>query len=101
MALVTLAMLTSPQPMIALAVAAATLAAFGVLRLVALGVALAARRAPATRLVELRMALSAIHRPGALTASIVLSLGLGLAALVALSLSTSTCATSWPKPCRA
>ena len=32
------------------------------------------------------MALAAIHRPGALTASIVLSLGLGLAALVALSL---------------
>ena len=60
--------------------------AFGVLRLVALGVALAARHAPATRFVELRMALSAIHRPGALTASIVLSLGLGLAALVALSL---------------
>ena len=32
------------------------------------------------------MALSAIHRPGALTPSVVLSLGLGLAALVALSL---------------
>ena len=32
------------------------------------------------------MALAAIHRPGALTASVVLSLGLGLAALVALSL---------------
>ena len=84
--LVALAVLTSPQPMIALAVAAATLAAFGVLRLVAIGLAFAARRAPPTRLVELRMALSAIHRPGALTASIVLSLGLGLAALVALSL---------------
>jgi putative ABC transport system permease protein len=85
-ALVALAVLTSPQPMIALAVAAATLAAFGVLRLVAFGLAFAARRAPATRFVELRMALSAIHRPGALTPSIVLSLGLGLAALVALSL---------------
>ena len=32
------------------------------------------------------MALAAIHRPGALTASVVLSLGLGLAALVALTL---------------
>ena len=85
-ALVTLAVVTSPQPTIALAVAGATLAAFGLLRLVALGLAFAARRAPATRLVELRMALSAIHRPGALTPSIVLSLGLGLAALVALSL---------------
>src|SRR5208337_4449355 len=54
--------------------------------LVALGLAVAARHAPATRLVELRMVLSAIYRPGALTPSIVLSLGLGLAALVALSL---------------
>ena len=44
------------------------------------------RARPVTRPVELRMALAAIHRPGALTGSIVLSLGLGLAALVALSL---------------
>jgi putative ABC transport system permease protein len=85
-ALVALVVATSPQRTIALAVAGATLAAFAVLRLVALGLALAARRIPATRPVELRMALAAIHRPGALTPSIVLSLGLGLAALVALSL---------------
>ena len=85
-ALVTLAVVTSPQPTIALAVAGATLAAFVVLRLVAFGLAIAARSAPITRPVELRMALAAIHRPGALTGSIVLSLGLGLAALVALSL---------------
>lgn len=84
--LVALAVSTSPQPTIALAVAGATLAAFAVLRLVAFGLAIAARRAPVTRPVELRMALAAIHRPGALTGSIVLSLGLGLAALVALSL---------------
>ena len=32
------------------------------------------------------MALAAIHRPGALTPSVVLSLGLGLTALVALTL---------------
>ncbi|RBP08710.1 putative ABC transport system permease protein [Roseiarcus fermentans] len=85
-ALVALAVLTSPQPTIALAVAGATLAAFVVLRLVALGLALAARRAPVKRPVELRMALAAIHRPGALTPSIVLSLGLGLAALTSLGL---------------
>ena len=85
-ALVALAVVTSPQPTIAFAVAGATLAAFAVLRLVAIGLAIAARRAPVTRPVELRMALAAIHRPGALTGSIVLSLGLGLAALVALSL---------------
>src|SRR5271165_1522877 len=85
-ALVGLAIATSPQRSVATAVAAATLAAFLVLRLVAFGIAFAVRRAPASRAVELRMALAAIHRPGALTASVVLSLGLGLAALVALTL---------------
>jgi putative ABC transport system permease protein len=85
-ALVGLAIVTSPQRSVAIAVAGATLAAFLVLRFVAFGIAFAVRRAPASRLVELRMALAAIHRPGALTASIVLSLGLGLAALVALTL---------------
>jgi putative ABC transport system permease protein len=84
--LVALAVVTSPQPMIAVAVACATAAVFVLLQLVALGIAFAARRAPASRRVEMRMALAAIHRPGALTASVVLSLGLGLAALVALTL---------------
>jgi putative ABC transport system permease protein len=85
-ALVALAILTSPQRSVAAYVAGATVGAFLALRLVALGVALLARRAPKTRSVEWRMALSAIGRPGALTASVVLSLGLGLAALVALTL---------------
>ena len=85
-ALVALAVFTSPQRTIAIAVAVATLAAFVALRVIALGVAFAARHARASRLVDLRMALAAIHRPGALTASVVLSLGLGLTALVALSL---------------
>jgi putative ABC transport system permease protein len=85
-ALVGLAVVTSPQRSIAIGVAGATLAAFILLRIVAFGIAFAVRRAPASRLVELRMALAAIHRPGALTASVVLSLGLGLAALVALTL---------------
>jgi putative ABC transport system permease protein len=85
-ALVALAVLTSPQRTVAAYVAGATVTAFVALRLVALGIAFLARRAPRSRFVELRMALSAIHRPGALTASVVLSLGLGLAALVALTL---------------
>jgi putative ABC transport system permease protein len=85
-ALIALAVLTSPQRSIAAYVACATIAAFLALRLVALGVALIARRAPKLRPIEWRMALSAIERPGALTASVVLSLGLGLAALVALTL---------------
>src|SRR5208282_3314257 len=85
-AIIALAVATSPQRTIAVAVAVATLAAFVALRLVAVGIEFAARRAGASRLVELRMALAAIHRPGALTASVVLSLGLGLTALVALTL---------------
>jgi putative ABC transport system permease protein len=85
-ALVALAVLTSPQRSVATTVAGATLAAFIALRLVALGIAGLARHAPRSRLVEIRMALAAIHRPGALTPSVVMSLGLGLAALVALTL---------------
>jgi len=85
-ALVALAVLTSPQRSIAAMVVGATVAAFIALRLVALGVAWLARHAPRWRFVEPRMALAAIHRPGALTTSVVLSLGLGLTALVALTL---------------
>ena len=84
--LVALAILTSPQQSIAAMVAGTTVAAFLALRLVAYGIAYLARRAPRSRVVEWRMALAAIHRPGALTPSVVLSLGLGLTALVALTL---------------
>ena len=45
-----------------------------------------ARRAPRPASVVWRLALANLHRPGALTPSVVLSLGLGLAALVALTL---------------
>ena len=85
-ALIALAVLTSPQRSVATTVVGATFVAFIALRLVALGIARLARHAPQWRSVEWRMALAAIHRPGALTASVVLSLGLGLAALVALTL---------------
>ena len=85
-ALVALAVLTSPQRSVAAVAAGSTVAAFVALRLVALGVACLARRTPSSRFVELRMALAAIHRPGALTPSVVLSLGLALTALVALTL---------------
>ena len=46
----------------------------------------AAKRAPRPRRVELRLALANLYRPGALTPSIVLSLGLGLTLLVGLAL---------------
>ena len=63
-----------------------TLAAFAALRLIGMGIMWLARRAPHLRSVELRMAVANIHRPGALTPSVVLSLGLGLTLLVALTM---------------
>ena len=44
-----------------------------------------ARRLPRSRFTMLRLAIANIHRPGALTPSVVLSLGLGLAVLVTVT----------------
>ena len=44
-----------------------------------------ARKAPRSASTSLRMAVANIHRPGSLTGSVILSLGLGLALLVALA----------------
>jgi len=55
---------------------------FVLLRVVAALVMFLARRAPRARTTELRMAVANIHRPSALTPTIVLSLGLGIALLV-------------------
>ncbi|HEY8032634.1 MAG TPA: FtsX-like permease family protein [Methylocella sp.] len=64
----------------------ATLAAFVLLRVAALLIVTCAKKLPHARSVALRLAVGNIHRPGALTSSAVLSLGLGLALLVALAL---------------
>jgi len=61
---------------------AAAAAVFVLLRLVAALLILIARRAPRPRSPVVRLAIANIHRPGALTPSVVLSLGLGLALLV-------------------
>lgn len=57
-------------------------AVFVLLRLVAVAVMAAARLAPRQRSPIRRLAMANIHRPGALTPTVVLSLGLGLALLV-------------------
>src|SRR5256884_2655339 len=57
-------------------------AVFVLLRLVAPLITLPARRLPRPRSPVVRLALANIHRPGALTPSVVLSLGLGLAVMV-------------------
>ena len=63
-----------------------TVMAFGAFRLVAQAIMAIARRVPRPRTTELRLALGNIYRPGALTPSLVLSLGLGVTLLVAISL---------------
>ncbi|MFQ5955848.1 MAG: ABC transporter permease, partial [Kiloniellales bacterium] len=55
-------------------------------RLVAAAVMAAARATPRPRDPRLRLALANLHRPGAPTGSVVLSLGLGLTVLVAVAL---------------
>ncbi|TYC53706.1 ABC transporter permease [Rhodobacterales bacterium] len=65
---------------------AASAGAFALLMVVARAIMLLARRMPSVRSTELRLAIANIHRPGALTPSVVLSLGLGLSLLVALAL---------------
>ena len=64
----------------------ATAGAFALLLIIAQLAMAAARRVRGLRSSELRLAVANIHRPGALTPSVVLSLGLGLSLLVALAL---------------
>lgn len=85
-ALIGLAVLFAFDRRIALIYIGAALGAFVLLRIVAWGVMAIARRLPRPRSTELRLAIANIHRPGALTPSVVLSLGLGLCLLVALTL---------------
>ena len=84
--LAALAIATSYDERIAAMFLFATGVTFAVLRGVAWGIQWLARRAPTVRSTPLRLAIGNIHRPGALTPSVVLSLGLGLALLVTLSM---------------
>jgi len=81
-ALAALAIMLAYDRRIAAIFVAAAVGVFITLRLVAGLVMLIARRAPRSRSTILRLAIANIHRPGALTVSVVLSLGLGLALLV-------------------
>ncbi|MBX3549449.1 MAG: ABC transporter permease [Xanthobacteraceae bacterium] len=81
-----LALLVAESRRIALIYIVAAAAIFLVLRLLAWGLMAIAAKLPRPRSTALRLALANIHRPGALTPSVVLSLGLGLALLVTLTL---------------
>lgn len=84
--LAALAVWTSTDRRIAIIFVGAAIVAFLVLRLVASLVQWLARHSPRVRSTALRLAIGNIHRPGALTPSVVLSLGLGLTLLVSLAL---------------
>jgi putative ABC transport system permease protein len=81
-----LAVLLAYDRFVAVVFVGATAGAFLVLGAVAWGVMALARRAPQVSSTGLRLAIRNIHRPGGLTVSVVLSLGLGLALLVTLAL---------------
>lgn len=84
--LATLAIWFAGDRRIATIFVGATIFSFLVLRAVALAVQWLARKSPRVRSTALRLAVGNIHRPGALTPSVVLSLGLGLTLLVTLAL---------------
>lgn len=81
-----LAILVSDDRWIASIFVGATIFSFIVLRSVGWLVQWIAKKSPRVRSTALRLAIGNIHRPGALTPSVVLSLGLGLTLLVTLAL---------------
>lgn len=85
-ALVSAAIFLSYDPFIASVFVGACAAAFVLLRLVATGIMAVAKRLPRAKSTPWRLAIGNLHRKGALTPSVVLSLGLGLALLVSLTL---------------
>lgn len=85
-ALCALAIFYSEERRIAAIFIGATIAAFLILRAVGWLVQRMARGAPRVRSTALRLAIGNIHRPGALTPSVVLSLGLGLTLLATLAM---------------
>lgn len=80
-----LAILTAERPVFALWFVAGAGMVFMLLRVAGLGVMALARRAKA-RSAEMRLALANLHRPGAATSAVMLSLGLGLTLLTTVSL---------------
>jgi putative ABC transport system permease protein len=84
--LAALAIIPAADRRLAVLYVASVGAAFVILRLVAAVIMLAASRIRTIRGMTLRLAVRNMHRPGALTPSVVLSLGLGLTLLVSLAL---------------
>ncbi|MCA0317517.1 MAG: FtsX-like permease family protein [Proteobacteria bacterium] len=85
-ALVTLSVASSFNPRLAMGFMAGAAAVFVALRLVAWAIMAGAARLPRPRRTGLRLAIANLHRPGALTPAVVLSLGLGLTLLAVIAL---------------
>jgi putative ABC transport system permease protein len=86
LALAALVIATAPDRGIALWYVAGAIGAFALFRLAGEVVVAAARRIGRPPRMVLRLALTNLHRPGAPTARVVLSLGIGLTVLVAVAL---------------
>ncbi|MFH5924792.1 ABC transporter permease [Roseomonas xinghualingensis] len=84
--LVSLVVATAEQPAFALAFCVAALGTLALFRLAAAGLQAVARRIPAQRRPSLRLGLANLHRPGAPTALMLVSLGIGLTTLAAIAL---------------
>ena len=85
-ALIALAVWQAADKRVALTFIGGIAASFVLLRFVSSAIQWLARKAPQVKSTPLRLAIGNIHRPGALTPSVVLSLGLGLALLVSLAM---------------
>ncbi|MGO9431731.1 ABC transporter permease [Rhodoblastus sp.] len=83
-ALFAFALLTSDDRRLTAEFGAAVIVSFALLYGVARAIMALARRAPHSRLLPLRLAVANLHRPGALTPSFLISLGLGVTLLTAL-----------------
>ncbi|MBM3572089.1 MAG: FtsX-like permease family protein, partial [Alphaproteobacteria bacterium] len=86
LALAALAIATASERKIAIWFVISAAGALILFRVAALAIVWAARRVGRVRNARLRLALANLHRPGAPTGSIVLSLGLGLTVLVIVAL---------------
>jgi len=88
--LIGLALLTTREPLLVLWYGLGAIAAFFALRLVSYLLQVLLRLLPPAPMLVLRMALRNIHRPGAPTPVVVLSLGLGLTLMLSIGLIESS-----------
>lgn len=84
--LAVLAVLGASERRFAFFFVAGAIAAFILFRLIAMAIAAIARRIMPPRGARLKLALASLHRPGAATAALLLSLGVSLTLLVAIAL---------------